>query len=73
MAACSAATLLASGRCFTCLTEKQLDVVIVELLRQWLGSSPTPAELLASGACLNCLDTKQIEIVKVQLLCTING
>ena len=73
MAACSAATLLASGRCFTCLTEKQLDVVIIQLLREWLGSSPTPAELLASGKCFDCLTTKQLAMTQAQLLCEING
>lgn len=73
MATCSASTLLASGRCFDCLTEKQLDIAIAQLLREWLGSSPTPETLLASGACLDCLDTKQLEIVQAQLLCNING
>jgi len=73
MAACSASTLLESGKCFNCLTEKQLDVVIVELLRQWLGTTPTPAELIASGKCFDCLTTRQLEIVQAQLLCEING
>jgi hypothetical protein len=73
VATCSTSDLLAAGSCLACLSEKQLDVVIVQLLREWLGSSPTPEELLASGKCMQCLDTKQIEIAKVQLLCNING
>jgi len=73
MASCSPQDLLAAGKCFWCLTEKDLDIATAQLLRQWLGSSPTPETLLASGACMDCLDTKEIEIVKVQLLCEINS
>lgn len=73
MATCSAATLLADGSCFQCLTERQLDIAIAQLLRVWLGSSPTPEELLADGKCMDCLTTRQLEIVQAQLLCEING
>lgn len=73
MATCSTSTLLEDGRCFDCLTEKQRDIAIAQLLRQWLGSSPTAAELLESGKCFDCLTTKQLEIAKAQLLCNILG
>lgn len=32
MATCSASELLADGACFTCLTKKQLQIVIAQLL-----------------------------------------
>ena len=32
MAACSASELLESGKCFDCLTKKQLQIVIAQLL-----------------------------------------
>jgi hypothetical protein len=73
MATCSTSTLLASGKCFSCLTEKQLDIAIAQLLRLWLGSNPTPAQLLEDGKCFDCLTTKQLEIAKAQLLCNIKG
>lgn len=73
VATCDPSALLSAGKCFDCLTEKQLDIAIVELLRRWLGSSPTPDELLASGKCFDCLTTKELEIAQAQLLCNING
>lgn len=73
MATCSPSALLESGECFSCLTEKQLDIAIVQLLRNWLGGSPTPESLLESGACFDYLDTKEIAIAQAQLLCNING
>ncbi len=73
MAACDPAALLADGACFSCLTEKELDIAIAELLRQWAGSTATPEELLEAGACFECLETKQLEIAQAQLLCDINN
>lgn len=73
MATCDPQALLEAGKCFACLTEKQLDVVTVELIRQWGDSESTPEELLASGKCFDCLTTQQLEIAQAQLLCNING
>lgn len=73
VATCDPSDLLVAGKCFDCLTEKELDIAIAQLLREWLGSSPTPEELLASGKCFDCLETKDLEIAKAQLLCNING
>jgi len=73
MASCSPSDLLAAGKCFECLTEKQLDIAIAQLLRQWLGGSPSVESLLASGACFSCLTTKELEIAKAQLLCNMTS
>jgi len=71
--ACDAQALLTAGASFQAFTEKELDIAIVELLRQWAGSSATPEELLAAGACMDCLETRDLEIVKASLLCSINN
>ena len=74
MATCSPTDLLASAKCFMCLSEKQLDMVTVQLLRDWAGdTTSTPGQLLSEAKCLNCLDTKQIDLVQMQLLCNIAG
>lgn len=73
MATCSPSTLLASANCFMCLSEKQLDMVIAQMLRQWVGGSPTPNAILAEAANIVNLDTKQIELIQAQLLCDIAG
>jgi hypothetical protein len=74
VATCSPSDLLAAGKCFDCLTEKELDIAIVQLLRNWLGDPAwTPEELLEAGKCFGCLTTKELEIAQAQLLCNING
>lgn len=76
--ACDAQTLLDDAKCFLCLGEKQLDVAIVQLLREWLLSlSPsadvTPQGLLNEASCLNCLSTKDLMVIQTQLLCDMEG
>ncbi len=71
MATCDPSALLEAGAGFQALTEKQMDIAITELLRQWAGSTATPEELVEAGACLQCLETKQLDIVQAQLLCDI--
>jgi hypothetical protein len=73
MATCSVSGLLESGKCLACLTEKELDVVIAQLLRQWAETSATASELMASGKCLACLTTQELGVIQAQLLCEING
>lgn len=73
MATCSPSELLASAKCFMCLSEKQLDLVTLQLLREWGGDTSTPQELLDDAKCISCLDTKQIDLVQTQLLCDIAG
>lgn len=73
MAACSPAALIESSKCFLCLTEKQMDMVIVQQLMEWSGTTSTPQELIDAAKCFTCLDTKQIILSQVQLLCEING
>jgi len=73
MATCSPSELLADAKCFMCLSEKQLDLAIVELLRTWGADTSTPQQLLTAAKCFNCLDTKQIELAQAQLLCDIAG
>jgi hypothetical protein len=73
MAACSPSELVAEAKCFLCLSEKELDLVMVKLLQDWAGNSQTATELIADAKCITCLDTKQIEAIQVQLLCNIAG
>ena len=74
MATCSPSELLADAKCFMCLSEKQLEIVTVQLLRDWArDTTSTPGQLLSEAKCLNCLDTKQIDLVQMQLLCNIAG
>lgn len=55
------------------LTEKQLDLAIVQLVRNWAGNSQTPAQIMQDARCINALETKQIDVVTAQLLCNIAG
>ncbi len=74
MAECSPNDLLTDAKCFLCLTEKEVDLAIVQLLREWSGdTASTPQELLEDAKCITCLDTKQIETIQTQLLCNIAG
>lgn len=73
MATCNVNELLAQAKCFMCLSEKQLDMVTLQLVREWAGDTSTPNQLLNDARCLNCLDTKQIDLVQTQLLCDIAG
>lgn len=73
MATCSPSELLAQAKCFMCLSEKQLDMVILQLARTWAGDTSTPNQLLNDAKCFQCLDTKQIDLVQTQLLCNIAG
>ncbi len=73
MATCDPAALLEAGSGFQGLTEKEVEIVTAELLRQWAGSTATPEELLEAGKCFACLETKQLELIKTQLLCNLIG
>ena len=73
MATCNVTELLADAKCLMCLSEKQLDLVTMQLIREWGGDTSTPGQLLNDARCLNCLDTKQIDLATVQLLCDIAG
>lgn len=74
MATCSPSELLAQARCFMCLSEKQLDMVTLQLVRQWAGDTSTANQLLNDARCLsNCTDTKQLDLIQTQLLCDIAG
>ena len=73
MATCSPSELLADAKCFLCLGEKQLDMAILQLLRDWVGDESAPQELLNDAKCFSCLDTSQIEAAQAQLLCDIAG
>lgn len=50
-----------------------MDMVIVQQLMEWSGTTSTPQELIDAAKCFTCLDTKQIILSQVQLLCEING
>lgn len=71
MATCSAADLIEESKCFLCLTERQLDAVIVRQLMIWAGSTATPQELVDSAECFLCLPTRQLHLAQAQLLCEI--
>ena len=73
MATCSPTELLADAKCFMCLSEKQLDLAMLQLLREWASDTSTPSELVTAAKCITCLDTKQIELMQTQLLCDIAG
>lgn len=73
MAVCNPSELLESAKCFSCLGEKELDMVAAQLLREWSGSDDSPSDLMTAASCFQCLDTKQLEMVQAQLLCDING
>lgn len=73
MATCNVSELLSDARCFLALTEKQLDIVTLQLVREWAGDTSTPAELMEAAKCFNALETKNIDVVTAQLLCNIAG
>lgn len=78
MRSCSPQSLLDDAKCFLCLTEKQLDLVIVEQLRLWLSATTPDADVTAQGlmdeaVCLLCLPVKQLLLVQTQLLCELDG
>lgn len=73
MATCNVPALIAEAKCLLPLTEKELDLVIVQLTREWAGDSSTPQQLLSDGKCIAALETKPIELINVQLLCDIAG
>lgn len=73
MATCNVSDLLNSASPFLALTEKQLDMVTLQLVRDWAGDTSTPAELMQAAKCFNALETKQIELATAQLLCDIAG
>lgn len=71
MATCAPDDLIEESKCFLCLTEKQLDMVIAQQLMTWAGLTSTPQELINEAKCLVCLETKQIILNQVQSLCEI--
>lgn len=73
MATCNVPELLNDARGFLALTEKQLEVVTLQLLREWAGDTSTPSQLMNDAKCINCLETKQIDLIQTQLLCDIAG
>lgn len=73
MATCDVNALVESAKCFQCLSEKDLDIVILQLIREWAGDTSTPSELLSAAKTINGLDSKQIELIQTQLLCDIAG
>ena len=73
MATCNATELLAEAKCLMCLSEKQLDLVTMQLMREWTGDTSTPNQLMNDARCFNCLDTKQLDMAQAQLLCDIAG
>ena len=51
MATCSASELLESGKCFQCLTKKELQIVIAQLLCEISsGASGVTVNLTGSGS-----------------------
>jgi len=79
MAQCLPDELLESARCFACLGEKSLQVVIASLLCQIIQASNPMAScdaatLLNDGRCFACLSTQQMMMIQTQLLCEVlNG
>lgn len=71
MATCDVSALIAEAKCFLPLTEKELDLAIVQLLREWSGDTSTPAELIRDAKCILALETRQIELLQTQILCEI--
>ncbi len=77
MAECSPSSLLASGRCIACLTQKQIEVIKTVLLCRYLQSLSPAAECspgaLLSGSSFRGLSWRTLQIIKTQLLCDISG
>lgn len=78
MATCDPSTLLQQGKCLTCLTAGQLDIIETQLLID-IAAVLNPAldvttdGILNRGKCLTCLTKMQRDIIKTQLLCDISG
>lgn len=70
---CTPGTLLTAAKCFSCLTPKQLDMVMTYVMAVAAGGSTDPIVLLGQAKCFACLNDKQIEMVKVYLLCQLAG
>lgn len=76
MATCNTATLLASGKCFTCLTPGEYWPLKLALLSQIVTTLNPTADvsvngLLANGKCFTCLTLGQYWPLKLALLCSI--
>jgi hypothetical protein len=73
MANCDVNALLNDARCFSCLSERQLEIVMAQLLVQWSGNTDSTEQLLSDAREFIFLDTKKLEQIQAQLLCNIAG
>lgn len=74
--ACDVNALLADGACYTCLDEKQAEILEITLLASIVtaldpGADVSPATLAAAAAAYDGLDEKQIDLIEIGLLCSI--
>lgn len=73
MASCNVSTLLVSGAAFQALSDTDLKIAKAQLIRQWLGSSPTPETLLTNGKDFMALSDFELQQSQIKLLCNILG
>ncbi len=70
---CSAETLIDDGKCFACLSEKQLLQAIASILITYTyesGDLPISTDaVIDAAACLRCADPRTVEAVIVQRFC----
>src|ERR1044071_2767782 len=75
MASCDVNDLLYTARCFTGLTNFQLQLVIASLLCRLLNGGKAVTcdaqELLDASNCFSCLTPFQLQVVQTELLCEI--
>ena len=69
MANCNATELLAEARHLSGLSEKQLDMAVVVLLRRWTSNTETASHVLWHARRFQGLNRKQLLIAWAQLLC----
>lgn len=78
MATCSSEALLAESAQFKALDNRQLNIVIAQLLCEWLKLNNPMAQCdvgpILQAACnskIDCLENRQLFVVIAQLLCEI--
>lgn len=78
MSTCSNADLLQDSRCFGCLDDGQIRVIIASLLCKILKeynpmASCDAQTLLNDGRCFECFNDNQLLVIQAQLLCEIKN
>ncbi len=68
---CEPGTLATASKCFCFGDQRQVDAVIIYLLREIAEDTSTPAELARKASCFCYPDTRSRDAVMLWLLCAI--